>query len=458
MSIDGFVDGFTDGVLNGWVANRESEDPVTISLCVDGAEVSQHAPDHVREDIVAIYGAGIHGFRFKSPALDNGFQGKQIAIFVRTDKAEKKLDIPQHILEKINQDTNAEKARAIAHAFIKQFENIPINAVIKELANSDTFDYNEKAVLLHAANSFTNLHHVPESRGSSPVRLASGMRSADTSISLGREGWIFLEEGSNQIRSQYERSEQEPAVKDTIRRWKNVCRNRETLCGSTKYIQLCLPEKSSVVGKYAVPAFSGATPIFSLFEKEIGQLSSYLSVFADMTREDESEKWFYKTDTHLSNVGAHSLISLILQHLNLPIEPVEWHTEGRLHCGDVSRRLLGVPLYEEELTPASPLISDTQRTRQHTSIYHPPTGGHIGTKAELLNDAAPHDQRVLVFGNSFFDIGVADFHLTWWLSLYFKHVKFVWTPEFVPEEASSYQPDLIICQTIERFLTRAPEK
>lgn len=64
---------------------------------------------------------------------------------------------------------------------------------------------------------------------------------------------------------------------------------------------------------------------------------------------------------------------------------------------------------------------------------------------------------MLEFGNSFFGNGDHSGKLFWWYSRLFQDFMFVWSPQIDWGLVSEYQPDYLLAQTIERFLTRVPE-
>jgi hypothetical protein len=64
---------------------------------------------------------------------------------------------------------------------------------------------------------------------------------------------------------------------------------------------------------------------------------------------------------------------------------------------------------------------------------------------------------VLVFGNSFFSDVPSQAFVSWWFARFFRQYHFVWSPDFDLELIRSVQPDIVLGQTVERFLTRVPQ-
>jgi hypothetical protein len=84
--------------------------------------------------------------------------------------------------------------------------------------------------------------------------------------------------------------------------------------------------------------------------------------------------------------------------------------------------------------------------------------GHLGRRYIWRNRAAPIKKRVLAFGNSFFESGNMPQHLSWWFARWFQEFQFVWTNNLDRTIVDEYRPDIIVCQTIERFLAAAPQE
>ena len=63
----------------------------------------------------------------------------------------------------------------------------------------------------------------------------------------------------------------------------------------------------------------------------------------------------------------------------------------------------------------------------------------------------------MVFGNSFFERGAQSWRLSWWFKHFYREFIFCWNPALDLELVEKFQPDLVICQTVERFLTQIPK-
>ena len=64
-----------------------------------------------------------------------------------------------------------------------------------------------------------------------------------------------------------------------------------------------------------------------------------------------------------------------------------------------------------------------------------------------------------MFGNSFFaNVSSGQPYLSWWMVRLFRDYHFYWTADFDPEEVARRDPDIVITQTIERFLPTLPAR
>lgn len=89
--------------------------------------------------------------------------------------------------------------------------------------------------------------------------------------------------------------------------------------------------------------------------------------------------------------------------------------------------------------------------------FDPEQGRHIGIMRKWKNKNAPFKYKVIAFGNSFFERGTESTGLSWWFSRLFSEFHFHWNPECDWQLIDSEKPDVVICQTIERFLPRLPK-
>ncbi|MFJ2542611.1 hypothetical protein [Microbacterium sp. NPDC087589] len=61
---------------------------------------------------------------------------------------------------------------------------------------------------------------------------------------------------------------------------------------------------------------------------------------------------------------------------------------------------------------------------------------------------------MLTFGNSFFETGDFAGYLSWWGKHLFREFHFHWGPDFDWDLVDELKPDVVIGQTVERFLNK----
>ncbi|NMH58561.1 hypothetical protein [Alteromonas ponticola] len=145
------------------------------------------------------------------------------------------------------------------------------------------------------------------------------------------------------------------------------------------------------------------------------------------------------------------LFAGILAHLGLPLTQKFNVTGNRVMVGDLGKKF--DPTIAEHAEVIAPF---NIRGRRNIHKYKPKKG-HLGRVNVWQNDAPLSDKKILVFGNSFFAEGTSQYHLTWWLSQYFAQVHFVWAVSPDWKLVDKMQPDILICQTIERFMRNPPK-
>lgn len=69
---------------------------------------------------------------------------------------------------------------------------------------------------------------------------------------------------------------------------------------------------------------------------------------------------------------------------------------------------------------------------------------------------APIQKKVVVFGNSFFAGHLIQSSINYWMSIWFSEYHFLSSAAMSADYIGAEKPDIVICQTIERFLDVVP--
>jgi hypothetical protein len=306
----------------------------------------------------------------------------------------------------------------------------------------------------------------------SPILAPLWHCSPDGSALLGRDGFIFVYGGSNDVVSLYATGDDEAQAVATS--WSELFAQRAAaLAGrGIAYVQMIIPEKSTVLPDLAPRELTPITPFLKFLEDAMVAAAParyYLSIAASPDFKNRGREIFRKVDSHLSPDGAFCIIKSLLGHMvraykDLPA-PVETVLEQlgltvqpgrvRLAGGDLAQRFFGVPLFEHYQPMEAPALTALTHAIV-TQISAIPEGDHIGTRMVYANPHAPLPLKLVAFANSFFEKGKSDYQISWWCRHLFREFHFLWQPEVDYAYIDSVKPDLVICQTIERFLNKVP--
>ena len=285
----------------------------------------------------------------------------------------------------------------------------------------------------------------------SPVALPVGTMSPKGDLLMGRDGTVFLIGGADSPLDQYGRGAAEVApVVDQLTSLFQDRANRLAERG-VDYLQIVMPEKLSVVPEAFPLRITVPTTLLGTLEQRAAAMpalgSAYLSCYDLFSGDDDPAKIYRPVDTHLAPYGAFRLVQAILQRLGLDLLPALSFDRTRTTPADVSERFFGVlESYPEcDASWAAPCekIAESRQTL-----------GHVGKRQNWVCPAAPHRRKVIVFGNSYFEFAEkGQYALSWWMARLFTEYEFVWS--FLDWNIVDEQkPDLVICQTVERFLHR----
>lgn len=166
-----------------------------------------------------------------------------------------------------------------------------------------------------------------------------------------------------------------------------------------------------------------------------------------------------KNDSHNSAAGSLAIVRALLAALSvcdaslLADVPL---TSRSFSDGDLAQRFFGIPLWDEYYDPDPEFFRESEKTIANTVAYNPKKG-HLGTHMVWENNNAPIKKSVVVFGNSFFGQSAnSPAKLGWWFARLFTEYHLVWKPEIDYDYLEKSKPDVVIAQSIERFLGRLP--
>lgn len=299
------------------------------------------------------------------------------------------------------------------------------------------------------------------SLSSFPMRV--GVASSDGSAVVGHDGMMFILHGANSLIEQYSKHEEDQDIQDKSDAWLETFRNRKVgLDGAgSRFLQLIIPEKSTIFPRCFPIDVKAPTALMKAITNKIKSdkflKQSYVDCELVLNFADRKESTFRRMDSHLSAYGAYLVMQSILRQLGQesPI-PVSFLRRETIGC-DLGVKFSAAMKRDEHLAPAHNEVSHLEEGLKQTDFVLPANGGHIGTKITWNNTSALTNLRVVAFGNSFFEKGEFAGHLSWWSARFFREFHFHWSPVIDMNYIQQVRPDLVICQTIERFLPRVPK-
>jgi hypothetical protein len=386
-----------------------------------------------RPDMDKIKNGNTFGFSIEIPNAFRKtlFESFELYVFIPGKKFKHPLKFSPDLQSIVDRKRVWNEIGAILNKNLKVFSGIE-RRLLKELTKSN-FVIEEKPKSIKDLTS---------------VEIPVGVISADESAIVGKTGHFFLYKGGNNLANLYE-----PQKRTSYVKWNELIAKRSFKARSKKidFLQVVIPEKQTVLSHAYPLAKPKATELLISIDKTLGHelQSSYIVPFVNEA-DKLSDNIYRKTDTHFSTSGAEAVVKQLLSKLRLQTKLKIDYVETKQLAGDLGSKFLGPSFYEEielYMTNDEPILTDS---------FDPCENKHIGIMRKWENSKAPNNQKVIVFGNSFFERGSGSTGLSWWFSRLFSEFHFYWSPECDWDIVEKEKPDILICQTIERFLTRVP--
>jgi hypothetical protein len=287
-----------------------------------------------------------------------------------------------------------------------------------------------------------------------------GLKSPDGSSVIGMDGHMFITAGTNRLLDLYRQREDDASVQSAAQRWGNIFRERRTRLEAleTKYLQVVIPDKSSVIPEFFPIAIEPPTGLLSALQRKVAMVPDltkiYLNTLELFINDEHRTDVFRKVDSHLSAYGAQTLMRRALETLGLPVFPFMPLTRRSIVKTDLGSKFTSSPLYEEVALPD--FVPQVKGHLRQLEFRLPKTGRNIGMQIVWANTDPILPYTVVVFGNSFFERGDVATSLSWWGARIFKNFHFLWRPDVDYEYIKNVRPDFVICQTNERFMPKLP--
>jgi hypothetical protein len=296
----------------------------------------------------------------------------------------------------------------------------------------------------------------------SSFNLCVGDLSATKAITVGYEGHLFLAGGSNSLLEQYRIDPGNLAVLENSVKWIDLIsvRQKNLFRSNIRFLQMILPEKSSILPEYYPVSIDIPTPLFNSVMESIRSDYSLSSAFLDTFRllSDDIDRChtYRRLDSHLTPYGSYIVFLGILNKIGVKFDSQISFSRQSPIRGDMGEHFSGLKTWEILDTLPLDIFSTQSAGLIQTENHVPEGGGHNGSRCVWINSTAPVPLRVVVFGNSFFEKGSGEGCLSWWMARWFREYHFLWQPEIDYDYVERIKPDIVIAQTIERFLPILP--
>jgi hypothetical protein len=283
-------------------------------------------------------------------------------------------------------------------------------------------------------------------------------------IHEGRDGWLFLTAGSNNVIGQFSDT---PVMKQRLLDWKALLIARSRRCESlgTTYQHLIVPEKLTVYDHLleGLKIDQRLSPARRLRQSLIWHplvRRSCLDLVTAFRERCRSEDLYFRTDSHWSFAGRMVAYRALCEALGATVRddmPERPFDEQRFQ-GD-----LGGQLEPPQSENARFYLLQRDAVRHYASpiVHKREAAGiintlHVGAHV-IYRNASPNadPRRMVVFGDSYAHF--APSMLTIMLAETFREVHFVWSTSIDWRYVERTMPDILVTQIAERFMFQVPD-
>ncbi|KQT47784.1 hypothetical protein ASG52_10995 [Methylobacterium sp. Leaf456] len=282
-------------------------------------------------------------------------------------------------------------------------------------------------------------------------------------VHVGRDGWLFLTAGSNNVVGQFSRSR---LMARRVRGWKRLVIARVRGCArlGCPYLHVIVPEKLTVYdhrldGLKVRVRLSPALRLRRALFWHRRARRACLDLVGAFRAERDAHDLYYRTDSHWSFEGCETAYRLICAACgaapkDLRTEPHEWlERAGDLGGKFTPPRTEPWPIRRIQRDAvrvhASPIVHLRERLGRADTLH---VGSHV-----IYRNASPgtDPRKVVLFGDSYAHF--APIMLTALIAETFAEVHFIWSSSLDWHYLERVRPDLVIGQVAERFMFQLPD-
>ncbi|MFT8720732.1 hypothetical protein [Acetobacter sp.] len=298
-----------------------------------------------------------------------------------------------------------------------------------------------------------------ERGGMSYLTVPQGIVSGDGQCVIGADGHVFLVGGSNNVEALYETGGDTKKIQHNQDEWYALLANRQLRLKklACRYVQIIIPEKTTALAHLFPRRLTTPSVILRAVEQAIAVnttlSTSYMSI-VDLFKDSRVSEFYKRTDTHLQPLGVFTIFKNVCKkYLNYDLE-IPAFDRLLVMGSDMGYRFFGSSVAELVWECEVPNVC---MSRQLVEQVEAAPGKHIGQRSVWRNPQAPLQQKIIAFGNSFFGSCFDQGCLGWWFSNFFAEFHLIWSPSVDYDYVALHKPDMVICQTAERFMTIVPD-
>ena len=279
-------------------------------------------------------------------------------------------------------------------------------------------------------------------RRPSSCSIAPGTVSGDNSAVMGRDGWHYIHQGSNQwllqARGQlFLRSE-------VLKAWCALLASRDSWLKSrgARYAHIFVPEKIVVLPEHHLEGdeISPERPVVQITQNSPVEI---LYPVDALRKAQSSAPIWYRSNSHWNWHGAYVAASILWRHLGF--------VEGQV------RPILRRALREHDLAVKWPncvreIFHELDVRALLTFSNDAKIQGHVGRIRQWRNVDAPNSVRVLIFGDSY----AYDHNFAAWFVQQCSEVVCVWYSGIEGNIVELVKPDIVVTQMAERYAAQIP--
>ena len=264
---------------------------------------------------------------------------------------------------------------------------------------------------------------------------------------MGESGFLFLLNGSNNYYEAYNQCIDDANYQ--ARSWISYASTLSNYCEKigSKFILSIVPNKATILNEYyPLPLKYGITP---RLQHICSENAAYIHVPIDLMKSHFPEQWFRRNDTHFTYFGNINYVNSLLRSLDIDVAlELKRNLQNIEHVGDLGVKFSNV-MKEYVRFPVEDISSG------ETINIVDGAGMHTGVTYANYNMDAVTDKSVIMFGNSFSE-RIPSWGMSPYLARIFNRYFFHWGSEVDVDLVRSLQPDYVILQTCERFLSSIP--